>query len=150
MSLPPIGELASTPVIAPYRGGGWFESIAAHHKPLWHDVQLTRDRNGSLAQRSGRSNAEVGGSSPPRPTTGRMKLENLHLQDQAISLVGTGARAAVWPNCRGYGWLKKIGQRRLMMRGGVAIRDPLFRQVVGETGWTAETCRGGFRTLHKP
>src|SRR5438552_18292508 len=29
---------------------------------------LIRDRKPALAQRSGRSNAEVGGSSPPRPT----------------------------------------------------------------------------------
>src|SRR5438477_5544168 len=34
-----------------------------------HDAHLIRDRKPALAQRSGRSNAEVGGSSPPRPTT---------------------------------------------------------------------------------
>ncbi len=41
--------------------------IPAPHNSA-HDVRSIRDQHGSLAQRSARSNAEVGGSSPPRPT----------------------------------------------------------------------------------
>jgi len=48
------------------RGRKTAADVAPHNSV--HYVQLMRDRKPALAQRSSRSTAEVGGSSPPRPT----------------------------------------------------------------------------------